>query len=318
MTTETEIPTTGPEARGDFLKEDAPTPEVEAEVVLDDPIEEEEPEVAEEPEVQPRDEKGKFAGKGIPKERFDQAVNKERAAREAAEARAATLEAQLAERVATQQTQEIEQIEARVVDLEAQYGAALLDGNSEKAAELFRQIRHAERAIVRIEARDESRSAAAQTLENDRVELTIAKLEADHSMLNPNSEDFNAGLVDLVLAEQSRLMKTEQLSPSRALQRSAKKILDLLDSFGSKTAVQVDEPQGLAKLQVERKAAAVKKNLAAQAAQPGSMRDVGLDSDKAGLVSKIPDINKLSREEYAALPAATRARMRGDNLHSNA
>jgi hypothetical protein len=36
------------------------------------------------------------------------------------------------------------------------------------------------------------------------------------------------------------------------------------------------------------------------------------------LVSKIPDINKLSREEYAALPAATRARMRGDNLHSNA
>ena len=44
MTTETEIPTTGPEARGDFLKEDAPTPEVEAEVVLDDPIEEEEPE----------------------------------------------------------------------------------------------------------------------------------------------------------------------------------------------------------------------------------------------------------------------------------
>ena len=315
MTTETEIPTTGPEARGDFLKEDAPTPEVEAEVVLDDPIEEEEPEVAEEPEVQPRDEKGKFAGKGIPKERFDQAVNKERAAREAAEARAATLEAQLAERVATQQTQEIEQIEARVVDLEAQYGAALLDGNSEKAADLFRQIRHAERAIDRIEARDESRTATAQTLESDRIELAIAKLEADNSVLNPNSEDYNEPLVNFVLAEQSRLMKSEQLSPSRALQKAAK---DILERFGPKVAVQAEEPQGLAKLQGERKAAAVKKNLAAQAAQPGSMRDVGLDSDKAGLVSKIPDINKLSREEYAALPAATRARMRGDNLHSNA
>lgn len=315
MTTETEIPTTGPEARGDFLKEDAPAPEVEAEVVLDDPIEEEEPEVTEETEAQPRDEKGKFTGKGIPKERFDQAVNKERAAREAAEARAATLEAQLAERVATQQTQEIEKIEARVVDLEAQYGAALLDGNSEKAAELFRQIRHAERAIVRIEARDESRTATAQTLESDRIELAIAKLEADNSVLNPNSEDYNEPLVNFVLAEQSRLMKTEQLSPSRALQKAA---TEILERFGPKAAVQAEEPQGLAKLQGERKAAAVKKNLAAQAAQPGSMRDVGLDSDKAGLVSKIPDINKLSREEYAALPAATRARMRGDNLHSNA
>ena len=104
MTTENEIPSTGPEARGDFLKEDAPAPEVEAEVVLDDPIEEEEPEVADEPEAQPRDEKGKFTGKGIPKERFDQAVNKERAAREDAEARAAPAEAQLADRVSTQTT----------------------------------------------------------------------------------------------------------------------------------------------------------------------------------------------------------------------
>ena len=314
MTTETETPSTGPEARGDFIKEDAPAPEVEAEVVLDDPIEEE-PETTEEPEAQPRDEKGKFTGKGIPKERFDQAVNKERAAREAAEARVAALEAQFAERAASQQNQEIEALEARVVDLEGQYGAALLDGNSDKAAELFRQIRHAERAIVRIEARDESRTATAQTLESDRIELTIAKLEAENAVLDPNSADYNESLVNFVLSEQGRLMKSEKLSPSRALQKAA---ADILERFGPKAAVQAEEPQGLAKLQGERKAAAVKKNLAAQAAQPGSMRDVGLDSDKAGLVSKIPDINKLSREEYAALPAATRARMRGDNLHSNA
>jgi hypothetical protein len=318
MTTETETPSTGPEARGDFIKDDAPTPEVEVEEVLDEavePVEETTPEVTEEPDEQPRDEKGKFVGKGIPKERFDQAVGKERAAREAAEARAATLEAQLSARVATQQSQEIEKLEAQVVDLEAQYAAALVDGNIDKAAELVQQIRRAERTIVRIEVRDESRTATAQTLESDRIELAIAKLEADHSVLNPGSEDYNEPLVNFVLAEQTRLMKTEQLSPSRALQKAA---TEILERFGPKVAVQAEEPQGLAKLQGERKAAAVKKNLAAQAAQPGSMRDVGLDSDKAGLVSKIPDINKLSREEYAALPAATRARMRGDNLHSNA
>lgn len=315
MSTETEIPLTGPEARGDFLKDPAPTPEVEPELNLDDSVEDDEETEVVDDAPQPRDEKGKFTGKGIPKERFDQAVNKERAAREAAEARVAALEAQVAERVVSQQNQEIETLEARVVELEAQYGAALLDGNGDKANELFRQIRHAERAIVRLETREESRAAAAQTLESDRIELAIAKLEADNAVLNPNSEEYNESLVNFILAEQDRLMRRERLSPSRALQKAAS---DILEHFVTKLAVQADEPQGLAKLQSERKTAAVKKNLAAQKAQPSTMRDVGLDSDKAGQTSTLPDINKLSREEYAALPAATRARMRGDNLHSYA
>lgn len=309
MTTETEIPSTGPEARGDFLKDDAP----ETEVVLDDPIEEEAPEVTEEPEEQPRDEKGKFSGKGIPKERFDQAVNKERAAREAAEARVAALEAERS--AATQQNQQVESLEARIVDLGAQYGAALLDGNTAKANELFHQIRHAERAIVKLETREESRATAVQTLESDRVDLTITKLEAENDVLNPKSEAYDESLVNYVIAEQDRLMKRERLTPSRALQKAA---ADILERYGRKTIAPVDEVQGLAKLQSDRKPAAVKKNLEAQKAQPSSMRDVGLDSDKAGQTSSVPDINRLSREEYAALPASTRARMRGDNLHSNA
>jgi hypothetical protein len=57
----------------------------------------------------------------------------------------------------------------------------------------------------------------------------------------------------------------------------------------------------------------VKKNLDTQARQPASMRDVGMDSDKAGVKGDI-DVSKLSADEFAALPESTKAKLRGDLL----
>ena len=58
---------------------------------------------------------------------------------------------------------------------------------------------------------------------------------------------------------------------------------------------------------------AVEKSLATQNAQPSTMRDAGMDSDKLGKTG-LPDVGKLTVEEYAALPESTRARLRGDYL----
>ena len=174
----------------------------------------------------------------------------------------------------------------------------------------MRQIRIAEREIIRAEMRQESRTATAQTLESERVELSIAKLEADHPVLNPDSEEYNEALTNFVLAEQQRLMRTETLSPSRALNKAA---LSIIEKFGPKSAPEDAAPKGLSKVQGERKAAAVEKNLAVKQSQPAALRNVGLDSDKAGQIS-LPDIRKMTTEEYAALPASTRSRLRGDTL----
>ncbi len=103
------------------------------------------------PTKAPRDEKGKYS---IPKERFDQAVGKERTARAAAENRVIALEKQLAERGAqTQQNQQIEQSEERVSTLEKQHSAYLLDGEGDKATAVMREIRHIERQIAKAEMR---------------------------------------------------------------------------------------------------------------------------------------------------------------------
>lgn len=289
--------------RGDDIPEE--TVESVAEEVVEETLVEE---VAEEEVEAPRDEKGRF----IPKERFDEAVGKERDARTAAEQRLATLEAELKSRQVVQtQGVEIDKIEAHISALEEQHATFLLDGDGKKAAELMREIRHAERQIAKIEMQQDSGRITAHAIEAERVEYAIATLEAEHPEFNPDSEEFDEDLVELVLAKQQRLIQTENLAPSKALVKASQ---DVLKKLGAKPAQ--DDAKGLAaaKAGQDRKSAQIAKNLETQKRQPASMRDSGMDSDKAGQGVEGIDPTKLSYDEFVALPDSTKAKLRGDKL----
>lgn len=301
--------------RGDFLPEEiealkteAPVEEPVVEKVAEEEAIEEavgtpEEDKAEEPA---RDEKGRFAG--IPKARFDEAVGKEREAREAAERRAVELERQLAERAQAQvKTEQTEELETRISEMEKQHAQFLLDGEAEKAAELMRSIRHTERQIARAEAQADARTTTSQILEAERFELAVAKLEADYSTLNPKSETYDPELVEMILDRQARLVQGG-MPPSQAITNAT--------DFVMKRVARDEAPaqQGLAAAKVpDRKAEQVKKNLEVQAKQPPSMKDVGLDSDKLG-EKAMPNVAQMTLEEFNALPATTKARLRGDML----
>lgn len=278
-------------------------------------------EAAEKAEEQARDEKGKFA-KGeakIPKSRFDEQVGKERAAREAAERRAEALEKQLSEQaVSTQQNADIQALEDQATALYAKADEVLLDGDAKAAAELRNQARKIDRQVSAIEADARSRATSSNVLEADRLESAIARLEADHPVLNPKSEMFDKSLVTYVLAEQQLLVKTEGYSPSTAMALAAQNVLGRFNPAASEAGEEKDEAdekaKGLSKAAEERKTAQVKKNLEASKLQPAALRDLGLDSDKAGQSTVLPDVTKLTQEEYNALPEKTRARLRGDEL----
>jgi hypothetical protein len=68
----------------------------------------------------------------------------------------------------------------------------------------------------------------------------------------------------------------------------------------------------LSKAAEDRKTAQVQKNVEAAKAQPASMRDTGLDSDKLGQKNGLPDMSTITQEEYNALPETIRAKLRGD------
>lgn len=298
--------------RGDFLPETKlPDPEPVEEPVKDE-AEPEEPAAEPEKEEQPRDAQGKFAKKDkehddgpmVPKSRFDEQVTKERAAREAAERRLAELEAT---QKAASSAANVQALAEEVKALRAQERKALFEGNEEKAAEISERIDLLNRNINIANAENTSAQVKEQLREEIRVEQAVEKLELTYSALRQNSEDFNPKLVNFVLAEQRRLIEEERYSPSKALLKAAEDVMSIIE--GTKKEV----PTGLAaaKETTDRKAAQVAKNVAASKAQPGSLKEVGLDSDKAGTTKAI-DVERLTTAEFDALPETTKAKLRGD------
>lgn len=311
--------------RGDFLeppvKVETPpvvTPEdkaLEAELLPTDKGDEAKADEAKtdkgEEEETPRNEKGQFEPR-IPKARFDEAVGKEREAREAAEARAADLERQLAEKAKVEtNTAKVTELETKVTELETQYTQLVLDGEPEKAAAVMREIRMAERQIVRMEQADEAKSTTTQILEAERFELTVARLEAEHSELNPKSETYDADLVQMIVDRQRSLV-AGGMAPSAAMTQAAEKILEREAKLRAPATEKVEE-KGLSTAATDRKAAQVAKNVEAAKAQAPSTKETGLDSDKVG-EKALPNVAQMTPEEYQALPESTRARLRGDLL----
>lgn len=285
--------------------EDVFEPKVEDTSAEDEPKAEDEPE-----DEKPRGKDGKFVSKGIPKERFDEAVGKEREAREAAERRASELERKLNATAEQQvQTKQIEQLETQLETLETKYSELMLDGDTVAATAVRKEIRQLDRAIARAESETITTQRTSQALEAQRVELAIATLEADYTPLNPDSETYDPDLVELVLSKQRTLIQNEGMAPSAALTSAAKTVMK---RFGT-APEPVVEAKGLSASQQaeERKAAQIKKNLDTASRQPASMKDSGMDSDKFG-ASNTPDFSKMTQEEFRALPASTIAKARGD------
>ena len=317
-----------PEDRGDNIPVAATQANAPA-VKMEEPPKVDEPR-AEDP---PRDEGGKFAKKErqadpdsevrIPKSRFDEQVAKERDRAEAAERRAVELEARLnaqaqktepqADPVATK----VDDLEARIEALHDKRDGFLVDGNIERAAEVRREIRAIEKELREVERntlRNDAEQIAARRLdtqsEEQRIDTVVSDLESEFSVLRKGSDEYDPRMVNFVLVEQQRLIDELRLSPHEALSRAGKETMEL---FGHKPSGakggQEDKPETPAD---KRRVEARQKVADTMNRQPASLKDAGIDSDKAGQDKADLDVNKLSEAEFNALPAAQLAKLRGD------
>lgn len=317
-----------PEDRGDNIpvaatQANAPAVKTEETSKVDEPR-------AEDP---PRDEGGKFAKKErqadpdsevrIPKSRFDEQVAKERDRAEVAERRAAELEARLNAK-AEKTEPKVDPVAAKVDDLEARIEALhdkrdgfLVDGNIERAAEVRREIRAIERELREVERdtlRNDAEQIAARRLdtqsEEQRIDTVVSDLESEFSVLRKGSDEYDPRMVNFVLVEQQRLIDELRLSPHEALSRAGKETMEL---FGHKPSgikgEQEDKPDTPAD---KRRVEARQKVADTMNRQPASLKDAGIDSDKAGQDKVDLDVSKLSEAEFNALPAAQLAKLRGD------
>ena len=281
-----------------------------------------------EADEQPRDDEGKFAKEAepevvaevkprkdahvmIPKARFDEQVQKERGRAEAAENRARELEAQIRQ---VSRNENVQQLDAAIEEMEDMLESARLDGDKDKSKALARELRLMERQVSINESNRMSETAKDQAREEMRLDLTIEKLEALHPMLAEGDEAYDQDIVDLVLATQRDLIQRERMTPSKALEAATKKVMMKVHPANSDGVV--PEKSGLkeAKTVDGRKEAQVKKNIATAGKQPASLKEAGMDSDRAGQTKELPNVSSMTYEEFAALPASTKSKMRGDML----
>jgi len=248
-----------------------------------------------------RDDKGRF----IPKARFDEAVTKERERRETAEREVAELRQQMQ---SVNRAADTTALEAQLVELRKADRRAIMDGDEDKSIELAAQIDRINRQIVIQESQSMSAQAQEGAREGIRVEMAIEKLESIYPVLKEGSETFDQGLVDLVLAAQNQLISRDRMAPSQALTKAA---TDIMSRFQPATKADDKPAGGLAGAKgADRAQAAKTKSVDAALRTPADTRDIGLDTDKAGMRDGVPV--PTSVDDLKAIPLATLKRMRGD------
>ena len=264
----------------------------------DEPEEPEQPDASdtpEEPEPEPEPEPD-FKDIRIPKKRFDQVNGKLKEA----QARIKELEARQVKPDADQLSEDDQAaLNYDFEKAETDYQQALLDGDTDKATQLRRDIRANERRVARVEAVDAVRRQQAKV----EVEEARVELEATYDEFNPKSEGFSQELTSEVLAIYQGLLN--RYSPGAALRKAAHTVAvmngltGLADDLQEAPAPQKPAAPAAKKTDVKAKAKAANQ-------QPPQLGGNANKSEKAY------DINQMSEDEFDALPAATKARLRGD------
>lgn len=235
----------------------------------------------------------------VPKSRLDEVLAKQKA-----------LEKQLDDLKAQKQEPGEAPSDYAFDEKEVEYQNLVLDGESQKAAALRKEIRAAERAQLEYELTSKIGESVSQSQQATALQQAASQLEDNFPVFNRNSDQYNEDYTQEVIdLRDAFIVKGE--NPVAALTKAAKFVLreyDLVDmgepaaapSLSADAAPRVDE--------VAKKRAEVSRKLKAAESQPPEMP--GESSSARG--EKSLDIASMTEDEFNALPEATLRRLRGD------
>ena len=255
-------------------------------------------EVEEEPEPAPEPTSKKPM---VPKSRLDEVLAKQKA-----------LQKQLDDLKATKVEDGDAPAEFNFAEKEVEYQNALLDGETEKAAEVRAEIRRAERAQIEYDMSSKMREEVSQSHQATALQQAATALESEFPVFDSKSDQYDEALTQEVIdLRDAFIIKGE--NAVAALSKAAKFVISengLVDmsepapSLAGNTAPKsnIDE--------VAKKRSEVAKKLKAADSQPPELQGEGT----ATRGDKALDLSNMSEEEFDALPEATLKRLRGDIL----
>lgn len=253
-------------------------------------------EEAEPEEVEDKPKKGEPR---IPKSRLDQALRKQRMA----EARAAEIERELAELRAAQAEASrpkplaAEDIQAKM----AEANEALVAGDPEKAARLQAELLSAIAARPEAEAKPAERDLVAEVEQRLEFKAVVKEVYDRFPELDENGELFNEDLgAESVVLQQSYMQRG--YTPAEATRKAAEAIAKLHD-LEDRQAQPAKAAEPAAKRVQEAK---TREKIAKATKAPPPLTGKAASGDESSV-----DINRLSEDEFMALPEAVRNRLLG-------
>ena len=240
----------------------------------------------------------------IPKWRFDEAQRKARERYEELERKLGTLEKQQATET---KESDIEALSGSIDTLQDQYEDHLLEGNLEKARLVRKQLTQKQNELTEMRLAQQSQQTGRAAVEQVRFDTQLAHIEARYPALNPDSADFNKDLATEV-AEILAAFQARGFTASAALQKAVHYVLRPDQSEGKDADI----------LRSQRGHQARKKAADTVRRSPPDISKAGRDSDKGGKGDGLPDIGKMSPEQFDKLSEEDRAKLRGDFLEEEA
>ncbi len=292
------------QAEGDEPEEEAPAEVEEApkdgdeggeqvEEQVEEPVVEEAK--SDDPVVEEKEEK---KSPMVPKSRLDEVLAKQKA---------------LQKKLDEQMLKEAEVVaEAPTYDFDAkevEYQEAILDGDTSKASSIRSEIRNAEREQTMFEVQQKMGQTVQQSQEMINLQTAANELEVSYPILDENSQEFNADIQKEVIELRDAFV-VQGYDAADALKKAANYTLaaqapEALNPV--EPEVKVDDKKVTA-ITEKKKRATVKQKLDAAESQPPELQGEGNAERGEATV----DVNKLSEDEFNALPEETLRRLRGD------
>jgi hypothetical protein len=293
-----------PEAESDDVRE----ADAEADGVLGSESEEESDssavKAAEEEEPEEVDEPGAKADETImvPKGRLDEVYAKSREREEELQRRL-----DVAEKRGIQETtsENVDELETELDTLDSKYAEFLLEGELEKAGAVRKEWRQKQNDLFDIRLEQRSSLASQQAIESMRFDRQLAEYEVKFPVINIDSEIYDPEMATEV-AQLMDAFKAQGWNPVAALNKAVKYVVPDEEALGG--GVDPDL------LRTKRQAAARKKVADVAKKSPPDLTDKGRDTDKVGTGDGIPDVTKMTPEQFAKLSDTQLSKLRGDTV----
>lgn len=295
-------------SRGDYIPEDEDDDEVEDEED-NEPSEEDEDEDLEdgeddneEEEDEEYDDDGEDSSNvKIPKSRLDQVIAQREAERERVKWLEQQLERLLEKETAVEKTSKPPVPEYDFDSKEEDYLNLILEGETEKAVKLRREIDNqkeiqfqARLDMVKEEAIKNIKDSTDHSKEDIKFDALVENYESKYSFLSSASKDYNEEAVDTINMLMAGFIANGN-NRVDALKRAVDRVAPMFDS-------------GNKRLGSNRKSSAIKRNVRAAKQQPAKTRT----SRKTSYEKDSIDITKLSEREFNKLTPREIAILRGD------